>query len=568
MRPAAPAARLPATSHDAPPVLQSYLRTPASLLGASLFLAAGHAHAQCLQGQTVASNAQEGDNYGAAIAAWGTRVAVGAEYADGGTFNEGAVYVVERQDGVWAERAVLTHADADQGHRLGHAVSLWGDSVVAGARYHTDQGYGTGAAYVFERDAATGAWNQAVKLLHADAAQGDLFGQSVGIHGARILVGAHGEDGGGNSAGAVYAFEFDGSAWVEAQKLIASDSDPDDRFGEELALFEGRAIVGARTDDEAAQNAGAAYVFEVDDNGQWVEVAKLLAPDAAEFDRLGNAVDIFGDLAVVGAALSGENFEGAAYVFERDANGTWGFLQKLLPPAGIEGANYGLDVSLWGERIAVGMPTKPGDGVFGVGELLLYERGADGSFALASRLAAKSPTDGFNFSQGVALFRDMVAVGARGSAVSAGFQSGEVFLYSGAGQVTDLLDACPNDISISLGGEQRLELYAGSEQAGQLYQILGSLGGTAGGPMVDGWTLPLAVDGYFAQTLNPQGGAPLVGGFGLLDAAGRASARVVLPPGGDPSLAGLAAHHAFVVLSNQDGHLRQVSDAVRVQLTH
>jgi hypothetical protein len=543
------------------------LSLTAPLIGATLF-AATPAAAQCLQGQTVASDAQEGDNYGASIAAWGTRVAVGAEYADSGSFNEGSVYVVERQNGVWAETAVLTHADADEGHRLGHAVSIWGDSVVAGARYHTDQGYGTGAAYVFTRDAQTGAWSQQTKLLHADAAQGDLFGQSVGIHGQRILIGAHGEDSGAFNGGAVYAFEFDGSVWQETQKLIPSDADMDDRFGEELALFDERAIVGARTDDEAAQNAGAAYVFEVDESGAWVEVAKLLAPDAVEFDRFGNAVDIYGDLAVVGAALSGENFEGAAYLFERADDGTWNFLQKLLPPAGVQGANYGLDVSIWGERVAVGMPTKPGEQVFGVGELLLYERTDDGSFSLTGRLASKAPSDGLNFGQGVALFRDLVAVGARGSAVSAGYQSGEVYLYAGMGQVTDLLDACPNGISLSQGGEQRLELYAGLDFAGELYQVLGSLSGTSPGPVVDGWTIPLAVDGYFTETLNPLGPAPLVGALGLLDAAGRASAQVALAPGGDPSLAGLVAHHAFVVFSSANGQILRVSDAVSVQLAN
>lgn len=545
---------------------------PASgaLAGAALLgLGSTPALAQCLEAQAVASDAQEGDNYGAALGIWGSRVVVGAEYADSQSFDEGQVYVVEFINGEWVETGVMTHSDGGFDHRLGHSVAIWERRVIAGARYNTDFGYGTGSAYIFEFD-ATGwpdnAWPESAKLLSNDIAQGDLFGQSVAIHGDRALVGAHGHDGAEFNAGAAYVFTFNGNGWPQTQKLVASDPDKDDRYGEELAIFGDRAIVGARADDEAGMNTGAAYVYEADANGDLIEVAKLMAPDAVEFDRFGNDVDIHGDYVIVGSALSGELFEGAAYVFQRSASGSWDFLQKLIPPVGFDGSSFGLDVSIWGDRIAVGAPTNQKDGLYGAGELFLYELAADGRFELTSRLSSKLATGGFNFGQAADLYEDRVAVGARGSEVSAGYQSGELLIYSGTGEITESLDACPGEISLVAGGVQNLELWAGADLAGELYLMLGSATGTTPGPVVDGLEVPLVIDSYFLETLNPAGGAPLIGGFGLLDFEGRASTQVSVPAGTDPTLAGLVVHHAFVVLSQLTGQVLSVSSPVAVEL--
>lgn len=541
-----------------------------ALAGAALLgLCAAPASAQCLEAQAVASDAMEGDNYGASVSAWGTRVVVGAEYADSSTFDEGKVYVIEKLGGQWVESGVLTHSDADFDHRLGHSVAIWERRIVAGARYNTDQGYGTGSAYVFEFNAAgwpDNAWPQRAKLLSNDISQGDLFGQSVAIHTNRALVGAHGQDGPGLNAGAAYVFTFNGTAWPQTQKLVASDATADDRFGEELAIFEDRAIVGARANDGAGLNAGAAYVYEADGNGDLIEVAKLVAPDAQEFDRFGNDVDIHGDYLVVGAALSGENFEGSAYIFERAADGSWNFLQKLTPPAGFDGSSFGVDVSIWGDRVAVGAPNNQSGNLFGPGELFVYELQSDGLFAEVSRLVSKSATDDFNFGQAADLHEDMIASGARGSAVAAGYQSGELYIYSGTGQVTPMLDACPGEVSLSVGGDQELDLYAGADMAGELYLMLGSVSGTAPGPIVDGFEVPLVLDPYFIETLNPFGGAPILGSFGFLDLEGRASAQISIPPGTDPTLAGVVGHHAYVVLSQVGGQILKVSQPVRIEL--
>ena len=82
--------------------------------------------------------------------------------------------------------------------------------------------------------------------LHAsDGAENDWFGQSVAINNDRAIIGAHQDDDNGSGSGSAYIFKWNGSAWVQEAKLIASDAAADDWFGWAVAIDSDRAIIGA-----------------------------------------------------------------------------------------------------------------------------------------------------------------------------------------------------------------------------------------------------------------------------------------------------------------------------------
>jgi hypothetical protein len=95
----------------------------------------------------------------------------------------------------------------------------------------------------------------------------------------------------------------------EEQKVLASDAAPDARLGSAVSISKDWAIVGAWRASHAEIVPGAAYVFGLDDNGTplntgddtWIEEAKLIASDAASGDLFGWSVSISGDRAIVGA---------------------------------------------------------------------------------------------------------------------------------------------------------------------------------------------------------------------------------------------------------------------------
>jgi hypothetical protein len=173
------------------------------------------------------------------------------------------VHIFERDEsGAWVEVARLTASDGDYPDGLSReAVAISGTTVIAGAAQESDAGYLAGAAYVFERD-GSGAWEEVAKLTASDAEPGDWFGTSVAIFGDLIVVGAELEGPGGASPGAAYLFErqADGN-WLEVAKLQPSDGADLDSFGYSVAAGPATAIVGADDDDDAGLNSGSAYVF-------------------------------------------------------------------------------------------------------------------------------------------------------------------------------------------------------------------------------------------------------------------------------------------------------------------
>ena len=59
-------------------------------------------------------------------------------------------------------------------------------------------------------------------------------------------------------------------------KLLARDGEEGDNFGFSVSFSDDRALIGTLLDDENGNGAGAAYIFEEDANGTWIQKTKLL----------------------------------------------------------------------------------------------------------------------------------------------------------------------------------------------------------------------------------------------------------------------------------------------------
>ncbi|MFC4307864.1 FG-GAP repeat protein [Steroidobacter flavus] len=99
-----------------------------------------------------------------------------------------------------------------------------------------------------------------------------------------------------------------------------------------------------------------------------LEDAKLVPTDGSPQGRFGNSVAIDGDVAVVGAtdgaSMPEQSRPGAAYVFERQSNGTWRQTAKLLPATEDGTSNFGTSVAVEGDVIVVGCYFSPLTAVF------------------------------------------------------------------------------------------------------------------------------------------------------------------------------------------------------------
>src|SRR5258705_1833118 len=140
---------------------------------------------------------------------------------------------------------------------------------------------------------------QVQKLLASDGHRQDIFGKSVAVRGAHLLVGQTGLT--WHDGGDVYAFRHLPSGWSQHQVLLGSDTTESDEFGFATAMTDTTAVVGADSHDHAGIGAsGAVYVFELE-QGSWHETQELLSVGPQIADLFGLAVDIEGDVIVASA---------------------------------------------------------------------------------------------------------------------------------------------------------------------------------------------------------------------------------------------------------------------------
>src|SRR6185436_14188659 len=123
----------------------------------------------------------------------------------------------------------------------------------------------------------------------------------------------------------------------EAQKLLASDGMPSDKFGFAVDRESDTLIIGA---PQHYPNAlpGSFYVFTRDQTGHWSQQQRVFSDyiaGQAEFgDLFGTSVSLEGNTLLVGAPFmehNGTMLVGLAYIFTRNSAGTWIKLQTLLP---------------------------------------------------------------------------------------------------------------------------------------------------------------------------------------------------------------------------------------------
>jgi len=267
-----------------------------------------------------AADGEDGDFFGWSVAVDGATAIIGARWDDDHGANSGSAYIFREIGGSWQQVAKLTAADAESDDRFGISVAISGNTVLVGASWGDDAcpsvpDCNSGSAYVFRE--IDGTWQQIAKLGAADAAHGDLFGVSSALSGDTAVIGASTDDDGGQSSGSAYVFRESEGLWQQVAKLTASDAAPFDFFGASVSVSDDMIVVGAYGDDDGGNSSGSAYLFKKV-GARWQQLAKLTATDAAAEDRFSYSVSVSGDTVAVGAYLNDESAAnaGAAYIFD------------------------------------------------------------------------------------------------------------------------------------------------------------------------------------------------------------------------------------------------------------
>ena len=275
-------------------------------------------------------------------------------------YEAGSAYIFrfDPQTSLWVEEQKLIGSGADFLDKFGTSVAIWGDVAMVGSWLDDDPDPDTGSVYVFQYDLDSGTWNEVQKLIPLDWELSGRFGRSVSLQGDTAVIGSPTNHEVGFQGGAAYVYRFDpdGSGqWVQEQKLVASDGDDNDIFGWSVSLDGDVALIGAYADEVGPLfGAGSAYVFRFN-GSQWVQEQKLTASDPASENWFGWSVSLKGDLAVIGAPLDDDyaNASGSSYVFTFDGK-QWNETAKLRYEQVQDVHTFGISVATDGEHVIVG----------------------------------------------------------------------------------------------------------------------------------------------------------------------------------------------------------------------
>ena len=313
---------------------------------------------QCLTEEDEVPNSD--DNYGFAIAISGNTMVVGAAADVTNGVTGGAAYVYVRDGHAWSLQQKLFASDRDNFDQFGVAVDIVGDTILVGAQGDNDEGFQTGAAYVFRRNGTT--WTEEQKLKASDAAADSAFGLSVALSGQTVAIGAPGESSGALSSGAVYVFVNDGTSWQQQGKIKANSAMMNQQLGSTVSVS-GDTIVAAApgeligepsNDFNNVLSKGAAYIFERTGTS-WDHQKRFFERDRNRTGGFAVRAAIDGDTIIVGDPTydAGARFTGAVYVFARKGNG-WSLKHTLAANDGQFLQAMGFSIAISGDTVIAG----------------------------------------------------------------------------------------------------------------------------------------------------------------------------------------------------------------------
>jgi hypothetical protein len=186
------------------------------------------------------NTAEPGAQFGRSVAMADVSALVGAPAHDG----TGAAYVFELRDGVWIETVQLQASEGQPGDHFGRSVATSGDIAVVGAPEHGR----TGAVYLFERQAGVWPSTTAETLAVSDPMPGVKFGAAVAVSGRVVLVGAYNDSDAAyrDTSGTAYLFARQpGETWQKRYQFSQADEQRSPYFGYAVALTGPYILIGA-----------------------------------------------------------------------------------------------------------------------------------------------------------------------------------------------------------------------------------------------------------------------------------------------------------------------------------
>eukprot|EP00730_Choanoeca_flexa_P005165 TRINITY_DN11892_c0_g6_i1.p2 TRINITY_DN11892_c0_g6~~TRINITY_DN11892_c0_g6_i1.p2 ORF type:complete len:160 (+),score=36.19 TRINITY_DN11892_c0_g6_i1:1053-1532(+) len=153
------------------------------------------------------------------------------------------------------------------GDSFGYSTVAADNMIICSAPRHdpSTTNFDAGSIFVYTRN-STGFWNFHQRINDNHQRESDILGYSMDINmaGDTLIVFAHNDDDAADGAGALYLFTKDvNSIFSQTNTVFHSDAGIDDEFGMGVSFGDGFIVAGAWHAEDAGQEVdhGKAYVF-------------------------------------------------------------------------------------------------------------------------------------------------------------------------------------------------------------------------------------------------------------------------------------------------------------------
>ncbi len=362
-------------------------------------------------------------SYGSATVVNGDYAAVSYSY-HGTDF--GRIYIYNNSGSTWLQQSILYPDDANDYNQWGglanidRGLDFDNNTVVAGAEDWKSGANEYGKVYVWTRSGSSWSQQQGITPPTADGT-GSNFGAAVAISGDTLAVGADSYDAGGiQNAGAVYIYVRSGSTWSLQQKIEYGQTNSN--FGSDVDLDGEYLIVGASNDDTAGTNSGRAFVYKRSGT-TWSLQQNIDMPGASFGENFGKNVKIDGDtIAVRAVEHDSDSRKGEIHVYTRSGT-TWSHQQKIEPLDVAASDNFGASIDLEGDVIVGASSKEDTNGKTNNGAFYIFERSGS-TWTQTKKHVASDPRDDQQLGHhqgGISISGDTIMVGSNvwGSTLSA-----------------------------------------------------------------------------------------------------------------------------------------------------
>ena len=240
-----------------------------------------------------ASTASFDDNFGRSVSLSdnGLVLVVGEPYQDdvaaGGIANSGAVYTYDLVSGAWVQRgAALNASNFSQNILFGSAVAISANGLVLAV---SAVGQGSNAGYVYIYDLVSGAWVQRGSAFSRGSNPDPpyQFGNALSLsnNGAILVVGDVWHTDPALSAtyivGAVYIYDWNGSAWVQrGSKIVPSSITADTAYAYGVSISKNGLVLAV----SRINGGGSVYIYDWNGSAWVLRGTPLVCPLASQLN--------------------------------------------------------------------------------------------------------------------------------------------------------------------------------------------------------------------------------------------------------------------------------------------